>query len=146
MATMLGTPYERGKSDEIISRRPKNNAKVDEGLFVADAGNGEFEAMAANRPILGVMGAQEIVGGAVVVNGRKVYCQTDDTAAPTLGAPVYVVVATGKVTAIAGSNTQINATFTEAALKTDGRADNTSWPAAPKTGLSCLQITFHGGV
>ena len=135
MATLLGTPYERGKSDVIVSR--KVDAPIEEGLFVADAGEGKV-AVNGETP-LGIMGQNEIVGCSVVVAGLKVYVQADAGCQPTLGGQVHVT-AEGKVSHEGG--TAINATFAEGAVKENGVTDNTATKA---TNRRCVAINMVGG-
>lgn len=139
MATLMGTPYERGKSDAIVSRLV--DAPIEEGLVVYDAGNGKVAVMANSKVPFGVMGQNEIVGASVVVTGLKVYVQADNACAPTVGAPVYVT-DEGKVTHDSSATTAINATFAEGALKENGVVDNTSTKANNR---KCVAINFAGG-
>lgn len=139
MATLMGTPYERGKTDGIVSRLV--DAPIEEGLVVYDAGNGKVAGMASSKVPFGVMGQNEIVGASVVVTGLKVYVQADDACSPTVGAPVYVTDA-GKVTHDSSSTTAINATFAEGALKQNGVVENTASKAYNK---KCVAINFAGG-
>lgn len=135
MATLMGTPYERGKSDVIVSRRV--DAPIEEGLIVADAGEGKV-AVNGGTPF-GIMGQNEIVGCSVVVAGLKVYAQADAGCEPTVGGQVYVT-AEGKVSHEGG--TPINATFAEGAVKENGVTDNTATKA---TNRRCVAINFVGG-
>lgn len=139
MATLLGTPYERGKTDAIVSR--KVDAPIEEGLFVADAGAGKVKAFAGGDTPFGVMGQNEIVGCSVVVAGLKVYVQADDACVPTIGKQVFVT-ATGKATNVEEGNTGLNAEFAEGALKENGVTDNTAIKA---TNRKCVAINFVGG-
>lgn len=139
--TLLGTPYERGKSDVIVSRLVAS--PIEEGLFVADKSKTEVEAMASGKVPAGVMGQNEIVGCSVVKAGLRVYVQADDGCTPTVGAQVYVTTA-GKAThSNATGNVGVNATFVEGALKTDGIVDNTTTKATNK---KCVAINFVGGL
>lgn len=135
MATLLGTPYERGKSDVIVSR--KVDAPIEEGLFVADAGEGKV-AVNGETPF-GIMGQNEIVGCSVVVAGLKVYVQADAGCNPTVGGQVHVT-AEGKVSHEGG--TAINATFAEGKCKENGVTDNT---AVKATNRRCVAINMVGG-
>lgn len=141
MATLMGTPYERGKSDVIVSR--KVDAPIAEGLIVADAGNGKVEAFDAGKTPFGVMGQNEIVGCSVVLSGLKVYVQADDDCVPTVGAQVFVT-SDGKVTHDDddGGNTGLKAEFAEGALKNNGVIDNT---AVKSLTAKCVAINFVGG-
>ena len=131
----MGTPYERGKSDVIVSRRV--DAPIEEGLIVADAGEGKV-AVNGGTPF-GIMGQNEIVGCSVVVAGLKVYAQADAGCEPTVGGQVYVT-AEGKVSHEGG--TPINATFAEGAVKENGVTDNTATKA---TNRRCVAINMVGG-
>lgn len=135
MATLMGTPYERGKSDVIVSRRV--DAPIEEGLIVADAGEGKVAVNGGT--LFGIMGQNEIVGCSVVVAGLKVYAQADAGCNPTVGGQVYVT-AEGKVSHESG--TAINATFAEGACKENGVTDNT---AVKATNRKCVAINMVGG-
>lgn len=139
MATLLGTPYERGKSDVIISRLV--DAPIQEGLIVADAGDGKVKPFEGGATPLGVMGQNEIVGCSVVIAGLKVYVQADDACAPVIGGQVFVT-AEGKVTNAEEGNTGLKAEFAEGALKENGVTDNTATKAQ---NLKCVAINFVGG-
>lgn len=143
MGTLMGTPYERGKSDVIVSR--KVASPIEEGLFVADKSNTEVEAMGASKVPAGVMGQNEIVGCSVVKAGLRVYVQADDGCEPTVGAQVYVIPSTGKATHTDNSSTNIgvNAVFAEGSLKADGISENTSSKSYTK---KCVCINFVGGL
>lgn len=139
MATLLGTPYERGKSDVIVSRLV--DAPIEEGLIVADAGGGKVEAFKSGSTPYGVMGQNEVVGCSVVVAGLKVYVQADDGCTPKVGSQVFVT-AEGKVTHEEGSNTGLKAEFAEDALRENGVTDNTATKAQDR---KCVAINFVGG-
>lgn len=139
MATLLGTPYERGKSDVIVSRLV--DAPIEEGLIVADAGEGKVKAFEGGNTPFGVMGQNEIVGCSVVVAGLKVYVQADEGCSPTVGKQVFVT-AEGKVTHEEGDNTGLKAEFAEGALKDNGVTDNTAVKAQNR---KCVAINFVGG-
>jgi len=143
MGTLLGTPYERGKSDVIVSR--KVASAIEEGLFVADKSKTEVEAMGSGKTPAGVMGQNEIVGCSVVKAGMRVYVQADDACEPTVGGQVYVIPTSGKATHTDGSgaNVGVNAVFTEASLKSDGISENTATKAYNK---KCVAIDFVGGL
>lgn len=139
MGTLLGTPYERGKSDVIVSRLVDN--KIAEGLIVCDAGDNKVEEMASGKIPLGVMGQNEIVGCSVVVAGLKVYAQADDDCVPTAGAEVYVT-NSGKVTHDSNGTTLVNATFADNTMLGNGIVENLK----PRTeNNKCVAINFVGG-
>ena len=137
MATLLGTPYERGKSDVIVSR--KVDAPIEEGLFVADAGEGKVVVHNGVNTPFGIMGQNEIVGCSVVLAGLKVYVQADAGCTPTVGGQVHVT-ADGKVSHEGG--TEINAVFAEGACKENGVTDNTVTKA---TNRKCVAINILAG-
>ena len=139
MATLLGTPYERGKSDVTVSRLV--DAPIEEGLIVADAGEGKVKPFEGGATPFGVMGQNEIVGCSVVVAGLKVYVQADDDCTPTIGSQVYVT-AEGKVTHAEEGNTGLKAEFVEASCKENGVVDNTATKSMSK---KCVAINFVGG-
>ena len=135
MAKLLGTPYERGKSDVIISRKPTGGTALEEGLFVKQGVEG-FVSLAnasASAAPFGVMGQQESVACGVVVSGIKVAVQLDDSITPSAGAIVYCSAVTNKATNTSntGANPATAATFT-GVIGTDGRSDNTSTKSTTK--------------
>lgn len=127
MAKLLGTPYERGKSDVIVSRRPTGGTVIEEGLFVKQGAEG-FVSLAnaggAAAPF-GVMGQQESVSCAVVISGLRVAVQLDDSITPAVGEIVYVSAVTNKATntANSGANPATAATFI-GIIGTDGKMQN----------------------
>lgn len=108
MTKFLGTPYERGKSDAIVSREA--DGTIEEGLVVQLTGAQKCKLIEASKVPYGVSGKPNVIKQDVVVSGLRVYVQTDDKSV-TIGAPVYVNMTTGKVTATADSNTAVNAVF-----------------------------------
>ena len=144
MGTLMGTPYERGKSEVIVSR--KVAAPIEEGLVVADKGAGEVEAFATGKPPYGVMGQNEVVGCSVVLAGLQTYIQADDACTPTVGGQVFIT-ADGKATHKEGAEDPkavgINAVFAAGALKEDGITENTATKAYNR---KCVLIDFVGGV
>ncbi len=128
MAKLLGTPYERGKSDVVVSRRPTGGTPIEEGLFVKQGAEG-FVSLAnasSSAPAWGVMGQQEAVAAGVVLSGMKVAVQLTDSITPTAGQTVYVNAANNKATntANSGANPATAATFT-GVIGTDGEMKNT---------------------
>lgn len=132
MAKFLGTPYERGQSDVIVSRRPTSGTALEEGLFVKQGDEG-FVSLADGDPAWGVMGQQEAVSCGVVLQGLKVAVQLDDAITPAAGEIVYVNASTNKATndPDGGDNAGTAATFT-AVIGTDGRSDNTATKSTTK--------------
>lgn len=108
MAKFLGTPYERGKSDAIVTREVAE--KIEEGLIVQQDGEHTCKLIEADKIPYAVSGKANIVAQEFVVSGLKVYVQTDDESV-TIGEPVYVDEATGKVTGTADGHTALNAIF-----------------------------------
>lgn len=132
---LLGTPYEKGNSTCIVSRKPTSGTALEEGLFVKQGVEG-FVSLAnasAAAPAWGVMGQQEAVACAVVLSGLKVKVQLDDSITPTAGQPVYVSAVTNKATNT--DNSEANyitaATFT-GVIGTDGESKNTSTKSSTK--------------
>jgi len=146
MSKLLGTPYERGKSDIIVSRKPTGGAALEEGLFVKQGVEG-FVSLAnasSSAPAWGVIGQQEAVACAVVLAGLKVAVQLDDAITPAAGATVYVSAVTNKATNTDNSaaNPATAATFT-GVIGTDGRSDNT---ATKKTTVRWAEINMQNGL
>lgn len=146
MAKLLGTPYERGKSDIVVSRKPTGGTALEEGLFVKQGAEG-FVSLAnasAAAPAWGVIGQQEAVACAVVLAGLKVAVQLDDAITPTAGQTVYVSAVTNKATNTDNSaaNYGTAATFT-GVIGTDGRSDNT---ATKKTTVRWAEINMQNGL
>ena len=56
MGTLLGTPYERGKSDVIVSRLVA--APIEEGLFVTETDEKTAAAMSSGKTPRRLMGAK----------------------------------------------------------------------------------------
>lgn len=139
MATLLGTPYERGKSDTIVSRYV--DAPIEEGLIVADEGNNKVAVYADGKTPYGVMGQNEIVGASVVLTGLRVWVQASEDCEPVVGAQVFVNNA-GKVTSLADGNTGVKAEFASTEVKTNGLVNNTP---AKATNRRCVLINFVGG-
>ena len=141
MATFMGTPYERGKSDAIVTR--KVDAPIEEGLIVYQNAEDKVAVMDGEHIPFGVMGLNEIAGASVVISGLKVKVQTDDEDAPAVGGQVYVVPATGKVTSTEDGNIATNAVFASATIEEDGRTRNTAVKADDR---KCVLIDFPNGL
>lgn len=146
MAKLLGTPYETGKSDLVVSRRPTGGTALEEGLFVKQ-GVESYVSLAnasASAPAWGVMGQQETVACGVVIAGLKVAVQLDDSITPDAGDVVYVSAVTNKATDTDNSaaNPATAATFT-GVIGTDGRSDNT---ATKKTTVRWAEINMPNGL
>ncbi len=146
MAKLLGTPYERGKSDVVVSRRPTGGTALEEGLFVKQGAEG-FVSLAnasSSAPAWGVMGQQEAIACGVVLSGMKVAVQLDDSITPTAGQTVYCSAVTNKATntANSGANPATAATFT-GNNGDDGKSDNT---ATKKTTVRWAEINMPNGL
>lgn len=108
MTKFLGTPYERGKSDAIVTREAP--VAIEEGLIVQLSGEHTCALIESGKIPYGIAGKPNVVAQEFVISGLRVYAQTDDESV-TIGAPVYVNMSTGKVTATAEGNTAVNAVF-----------------------------------
>lgn len=127
MAKILGSAYEVGNSDIVISRKPTGGTAIEEGLFVKQGAEGfvsSSNAGSAAAPF-GVMGQQENVACSVVIAGLKVAVQLTDSITPSAGEIVYVNAANNKATntSNSGANFGTNATFT-GVIGTDGISSN----------------------
>ena len=116
MAKLLGTAYEVGESEIVISRKPTDGTAIEEGLFVKQGADGFVSlsnAGSAAAPF-GVMAQQEAVACSVILSGLKVAVQLTDAITPTAGQIVYVNALNNKATNVAnsGANFGTNATFT----------------------------------
>jgi len=146
MAKLLGTAYEVGKTEAVISRRPTGGTALEEGLFVKQGAEGYVSlanASAAAAPF-GVMAQQEAVACGVIISGMKVAVQLDDAITPTAGQTVYASAVTNKATNTSNSsaNFATAATFT-GVIGTDGRSDNT---ATKKTTVRWAEINMPNGL
>lgn len=141
MGTLLGTPYERGKSDVIVSRLVA--APIAEGLFVTETDEKTAAAMSSGKTPRGVMGQNEIVGCSVVKAGLRVWVQMTDSETPTAGGQVYVDPTTGKATTTSAEMIAVNAVFASDEVRTDGITENTATKAY---NVRCALINFVGGL
>jgi hypothetical protein len=146
MSKLLGTPYERGNSTVVISRRPTGDATIEEGLFVKQGVEGFVSVANAGSSAapFGVMGQQEAVSCGVVISGMKVAVQLTDAIEPVAGTPVYCNAGNNKATNISnsGANFITAATFT-GKFGTDGRSDNLT---AKATTLRWAEINMPNGL
>jgi hypothetical protein len=134
MAKLLGTPYERGKSDAFVSRKPTGGTPIEEGLFVKQGVEGFVSLTTATAPAAawGVMGQQESIACGVVISGLKVAVQLTDGITPAAGETVFVNDLNNKATNILDTdNFATAATFT-GVIGNDGRSDNTSTKSTNK--------------
>lgn len=107
MTKFLGTPYERGKSDAIVTREAP--VAIEEGLVVQLSGEHTCALIESGKIPYGIAGKPNVVAQEFVISGLRVYAQTDDERV-TIGAPVYVNMSNGKVTA-SDTGTAVNAVF-----------------------------------
>lgn len=143
MAKLLGTAYEVGNSEVVVSRKPASATALEEGLFVKET-DANTVGLAAGAAPFGVMAQQEAIGCAVIKSGMKVAVQLNDGITPTIGQTVYVDATTNKATNDddEGGNKGTNATFT-AVIGTDGVSNNT---ATKKTTVRWAEINMVGGL
>lgn len=96
---ILGTPYERGNSDDIVSRQYPEGG-IGEGLFCSMVDDNDVALVTASTTVYGITGKVEIGACDVITGGKKIFVQTDldDTATIDIGEPAYMDAATGKVT------------------------------------------------
>jgi len=146
MAKLLGTAYETGKSDVVISRKPTGGTALEEGLFVKQGAEGfvSLANLSASAAPFGVMGQQETVAAGVLISGMKVAVQLDDAITPAAGEVVYCSAVTNKATNTSntGANPATAATFT-GVIGTDGRSDNT---ATKKTTVRWAEVNMANGL
>ena len=135
MAKLLGTPYEVGKSDVVISRKTTGGTAIEEGLFVKQGAEGfvSLANLSASAAPFGVVGQQEAISCGVVISGMKVAVQLDDAITPTVGQVVYCSAVTNKATNTSNSsaNPATAATFT-GVIGTNGISDNTATKSTTK--------------
>ncbi len=134
MAKLLGTAYETGNSECVVSRRPTGGTALEEGLFVKQGAEGYVSLTTATAAAAawGVMAQQEAVACGVIIAGLKVAVQLTDAITPTAGQTVYVNDLNNKATNILDTdNFATAATFT-GVIGTDGISDNTSTKSTTK--------------
>lgn len=134
MGKQLGTAYEVGNSEQVISRRPTGGTALEEGLFIKQGAEG-FVSLAnatAAAAAFGVMGAQESVACSVITAGFRVAVQLTTGITPTAGQTVYVNDLTNQATNILDTdNFATAATFT-GVIGTDGISNNTATKSTSK--------------
>jgi len=134
MAKLLGTAYEVGNSEQVVSRRPTGGTALEEGLFIKQgaAGYVSLANATAAAAAWGVMGAQEAVACSVVLAGLRVAVQLTTGITPTAGETVYVNDLTNQATNILDTdNFATAATFT-GVIGTDGISNNTATKSTSK--------------
>ena len=135
MSKLLGSAYEVGKTEAVISRRPTGGTALEEGLFVKQGVEGfvSLANLSAAAAPFGVMAQQEIPACSVIISGMKVAVQLDDAITPTAGQIVYASAVSNKATNTSNSsaNFATAATFT-GVIGTDGISENTATKSTTK--------------
>lgn len=139
MATLLGTPYERGKSDVVVSRLV--DAPIEEGKVVFDAGKGKVAPMENGKTPFGVMGQNEVVGASVVLSGLGVWALASEDCVPVVGGQVHVT-DDGLITSVAGDNTATACAFASEEVRENGVVENVTPKAYNKR---CVKINMLEG-
>lgn len=147
MATLLGTPYKRGKSD-VINAYDLPATFIEEGLAVVETSNTTIAVFDGTNGVpCGVMGHTEHRGASAVKAGQEVAVQLDsDVASISAGDSVYVT-PDGQFsnTDNSSANTQVNAIWVKidgAFIHTDGKVSG----ASARNNQSCAYISFVGGM
>lgn len=152
MATLLGTPYKRGKSD-IINAYDRPETFIEEGVAVVETSNttiAKFDG--SNGVICGVMGHTEHKGASVIKAGQEVAVQlsSEVTAIDPKLERVYVT-ADGLFTNDEGAegseNTPVNAIWVdtgdgEYCVMENGIVSGSS----KRSNQKCAFISFVGGL
>lgn len=147
MATLLGTPYKRGKSD-VINAYEKPETFIEEGLAVVETSNVTIaKATGSNGIVCGVMGHTEHKGASAVKAGQEVAVQLDSGVASISDGDSVYVTPNGQFsnTDNSSANTQVNAIFVKvdgAYIHTDGKVSG----ASARSNQSCAFISFVGGL
>ena len=145
MATLLGTPYKRGKSD-VINAYEKPETFIEEGLCVVELTNTTIAKYNGSNGIpCGVMGHTEHKGASAVKCGQEVAVQLDAGVESIAITDNVYVTSAGKFTNVASSNTQVNATWCNidgAVVHSDGKVSG----ASARSNQSCAFISFVGGM
>ena len=145
MATLLGTPYKRGKSD-VINAYDRPETFIEEGLAVKKKKkkkNATFNG--SNGIVCGVMGHTEHKGASAVKCGQEVAVQLDAGVESIAITDNVYVTSAGKFTNVASSNTQVNATW----CNIDGaiiRENGVVSGASKRENQKCAFISFVGGL
>ena len=145
MATLLGTPYKRGKSD-VINAYEKPATFIEEGLAVVETSNTTIATYnGSNGVICGVMGHTEHKGASAVKCGQEVAVQLASGIESISATDGVYVTSSGKFSNVSTSNTQVNAIW----VKVDGafiHADGKVSGASARANQSCAFISFVGGM
>lgn len=148
MATLLGTPYKRGRSD-VINAYDRPASFIEEGLAVVETSNTTIATYnGSNGIICGVMGHTEHKGASAVKAGQEVAVQLASGVDSIDADDSVYVTSSGLFTNTAGTsseNTQVNAMWVKvdgAFIHTDGKVSG----ASARANQSCAFISFVGGL
>tara|TARA_R110000787_G_scaffold130064_4_gene241998 strand:- start:3244 stop:3681 length:438 start_codon:yes stop_codon:yes gene_type:complete len=145
MSKILGSAYEVGKTEGVISRLPKTGDALEEGKFFRLVNEGKEISLASGSSYaIGVIAQKEVVAVSGLISGLRVAVQWSDGGTPENGNPVYIDAATSKATVEtnAGANTLTSATFT-GVTGTDGISNNTD---TKSTSISWAEINMPNGL
>lgn len=145
MATLLGTPYKRGKS-EIINAYEKPSTFIEEGVCVVELTNDTIAKYNGSNGIpCGVMGHTEHKGASAVKAGQEVAVQLASGVTSIAITDSVYVTSDGLFTNVSTSNTQVNATWCKvdgAVVHSDGKVSG----ASARSNQACAFISFVGGL
>lgn len=145
MATLLGTPYKRGKSD-VINAYEKPETFIEEGLCVVELTNTTIAKYNGSNGIpCGVMGHTEHKGASAVKCGQEVAVQLASGVTTIAITDSVYVTSDGLFTNVSTNNTQVNATWCKvdgAVVHSDGKVSG----ASARSNQSCAFISFVGGM
>ena len=145
MATLLGTPYKRGKSD-VINAYEKPETFIEEGLCVVELTNTTIAKYNGSNGIpCGVMGHTEHKGASAVKCGQEVAVQLADGVSSIAITDSVYVTSGGKFTNVSTDTTQVNAIWCKvdgAVVHSDGKVSG----ASARSNQSCAFISFVGGM
>lgn len=145
MATLLGTPYKRGKSD-VINAYEKPETFIEEGLCVVELTNTTIAKYNGSNGIpCGVMGHTEHKGASAVKCGQEVAVQLASGIESIAITDSVYVTSDGKFTNVSTNNTQVNAIWCKvdgAVIHTNGKVSG----ASARSNQSCAFISFVGGM
>lgn len=145
MATLLGTPYKRGKSD-VINAYEKPETFIEEGLCVVELTNTTIAKYNGSNGIpCGVMGHTEHKGASAVKCGQEVAVQLASGVTSIAITDSVYVTSDGLFTNVSTNNTQVNATWAKVGA-TVVLADGKVSGASARSNQSCAFISFVGGM
>ena len=145
MATLLGTPYKRGKSD-VINAYDNPETFIEEGLCVVELTNTTIAKYNGSNGIpCGVMGHTEHKGASAVKCGQEVAVQLASGVTSIAIIDSVYVTSGGKFTNVSTDNTQVNAIWCKvdgAVVHDNGKVSG----ASARSNQSCAFISFVGGM